>query len=636
MRRAQFLTLLVSVPALTASPGRERLAAGIAPEPIRANANRTSAGRLRSHVLTVTLELRTGLFHPYADDGPGVLVQAFGEPGRPLQIPGPLVRVAEGTVIEATVRNTLHDSTLVVYGLQSRPGRPDDSIQIKPRSTRTVRFPAGKPGTYFYWGTTTSKQLGDDRWLDSQLHGALIVDPAHTSAAPDERVFVLGLWLKPADSARSEPAHELMTINGKAWPFTERLTYAVGDTVRWRWINPTSSSHPMHLHGFYFDVRSRGGWAADTLYAPVAERRVVTELLWPGGTMAARWTPSEPGNWVFHCHFAFHVSNELYLTPKSPDSHSADRANQPRHGMSGLVLGLHVNPAAGAPSAHPSHAAEPQRFRLIARAARAPADSAHLFGYVLQHDGTPEPVTDSLPIPGPALVLERGRPTRITVVNRLSEPTAVHWHGIELGSYPDGVPDWSGVGQRVFRAIAPGDSFVAEFIPPRAGTFMYHSHFSEVRQILGGLYGPLIVINPGVPLDTATNRLVIVGALLRNDSTFGVINGRLDPTPIILRAQRTYRFRLFNIGDARTSFALRGMDSSVVAWRAVAKDGADLPADQAVVRTDPLMTGPGEIADFEFTPGEAQDLVLDVNSPFVPWQLSVPIQVLADERAAVR
>ena len=26
------------------------------------------------------------------------------------------------------------------------------------------------------------------------------------------------------------------------------------------------------------------------------------------------------------------------------------------------------------------------------------------------------------------------------VVNELSQPTAVHWHGIELESYPDGVP----------------------------------------------------------------------------------------------------------------------------------------------------------------------------------------------------
>src|SRR4029453_8395095 len=107
---------------------------------------------------------------------------------------------------------------------------------------------------------------------------------------------------------------ELMAINGKAWPHTEHFSFTVGDSARWRWVNPTSSSHPMHLHGFYYRVDSRGTWAADTLYAEAGRRMVGTELLRPGGTMTARWSPSQPGNWIFHCHFAFHVSSELYLS----------------------------------------------------------------------------------------------------------------------------------------------------------------------------------------------------------------------------------------------------------------------------------------------------------------------------------
>src|SRR4051794_24150701 len=86
-------------------------------ERIVANPNRIPAGRLRGGVLTLELELRTGMFRPHADNGPGVEVQAFGEPGRPLQIPGPLIRVPEGTVIHATIRNRLRDATLVLHGL---------------------------------------------------------------------------------------------------------------------------------------------------------------------------------------------------------------------------------------------------------------------------------------------------------------------------------------------------------------------------------------------------------------------------------------------------------------------------------------------------------------------------------------
>ncbi|MEP7176250.1 MAG: hypothetical protein ABI860_06825, partial [Gemmatimonadales bacterium] len=160
-------------------------------------------------------------------------------------------------------------------------------------------------------------------------------------------------------------------------------------------------------------------------------------------------------------------------------------------------------------------------------------------------------------------------------------------------------------------------------------TFIYHAHSNELTQIQGGLYGPLIVVEPGATYDTATNRLVLVGGLIRRDSSFGVANGRLDPAPIEIRSGRTYRFRLINIGDARTYFGLRrrAPDSALVAWRALAKDGADLPPSQAELRTGRLLTGPGETADFEVRAAEAGELRLELDSPFAGWRLEVPVQV---------
>jgi FtsP/CotA-like multicopper oxidase with cupredoxin domain len=577
---------LVALPGLGLVAHTTAIRGATGPERIVANANRTPAGHFRNGVLTLHLELRTGLFRPQADDGPGIVVQALGEAGRPLQIPGPLIRAREGTVINATIRNTLLDSTLVLHGFHTRPGNPEDTVQVAPGATRSLRFTAGTAGTYFYWGTTTGKRMEDDRWIDSQLAGALIIDRGEPR--PEERVFVIGLWLKPADSSSGEPEREVMVINGKSWPHTERLEYTVGDTVRWRWVNASSSSHPMHLHGFYYEVDSRGSWAEDTIYRPAERRRVVTELLWPGGTLSARWVPERPGNWLFHCHFAFHMSTDLFLAPHPPASGPHTDPAHAVHGMAGLVLGMHVKPGR-ASQAPVGPRAESRLLRLLVQRAPAGRDSAHLMGYVLQ-EGTAEPAADSVVIPGPTLVLERGRPVSINVVNRLPEATAVHWHGIELESYPDGVPGWSGMPQRILQPIAAGDSFAARFTPPRAGTFIYHSHSNELGQIFGGLYGPLIVVKPGERFDTTTNRLVIVGGYFRHDSAFGVVNGRLEPAPIELSPLRTYRFRLINIGDARTFFSLRRPDSSAVAWRAVAKDGADLPPSQAVSRTERLLT----------------------------------------------
>lgn len=86
---------------------------------------------------------------------------------------------------------------------------------------------------------------------------------------------------------------------------------------------------------------------------------------------------------------------------------------------------------------------------------------------------------------GPELRLRQGEPVRIRVDNGLPEPTTVHWHGIRLANGMDGVP---GLTQD---PIAPGESFVYEFTPPDAGTYLYHSHVG--LQLDRGLYGALIV-----------------------------------------------------------------------------------------------------------------------------------------------
>jgi FtsP/CotA-like multicopper oxidase with cupredoxin domain len=269
------------------------------------NDNRIAAGVLAKGVLTLRLEARLGRWYPDGAQGPSLVMPMFAEAGRPPRNPGPMIRVTSGTTIRVSVRNALSDSTLVVYGLMTRPGAASDTIQVRPGATRELSFTAGAPGTYFYWGSTTRKAVADRGGIDSQLHGAFIVDPPGRAPPPD-RVFVLADWIGPRDSA-TEYNPELRVINGLSWPHTERFTYTVGDTIRWRWVNPSESPHPMHLHGFYFDITSRGTWAADTLLKKEDQSRVVTEMPLSDGTFAMTWVPDEPGNWLFHCHVAFHT-----------------------------------------------------------------------------------------------------------------------------------------------------------------------------------------------------------------------------------------------------------------------------------------------------------------------------------------
>ena len=90
-------------------------------------------------------------------------------------------------------------------------------------------------------------------------------------------------------------------------------------------------------------------------------------------------------------------------------------------------------------------------------------------------------------VPGPAVRAREGERLRVVLKNSLSEPTTVHWHGIDVPNAMDGIP---GLTQS---AIAPGATFAYEFEARPAGTRWYHTHFEEHRQMDLGLVAPLII-----------------------------------------------------------------------------------------------------------------------------------------------
>ena len=150
-------------------------------ELVVANDNRIPAGALANGTLTIRLEARLGQWHPDGNSSPGVTVKAFSANGGPLHVPGPLIRVRQGTTVRASVRNVTSEP-LAVHGLYSRPGSDSDVASpfvIAPGETREVTFLASTPGMYYYWGatdaaTTLAQRLG----RDTQLTGAFVVDAA--------------------------------------------------------------------------------------------------------------------------------------------------------------------------------------------------------------------------------------------------------------------------------------------------------------------------------------------------------------------------------------------------------------------------------------------------------------------------
>jgi FtsP/CotA-like multicopper oxidase with cupredoxin domain len=571
---------------------------------IRTNDNRIPAGKLQGGVLTLHLELTSGDWYPEADDGPSMKVDTLAEEGNGSQVPGPLVRVPQGTEIHVTFHNLL-PATAVIHGMHQHPGDAKDVVHVPSGEMRELRFLAGVPGTYQYFASAGGEMnRGRPFREDSQMHGAFIVDPP--GSVVSDRVFVIGVWRSQVTPALS---NDVPVINGKSWPYTERLTYGVGEAVRWRWINASDLNHPMHMHGSYYRVDNTGDGERDQIFSPAEQRTGVTRLMPPGSTMTTLWSPLA-GRWLFHCHVIPHMAPTMTVANAHAPPEGIIHEHGPNH-MAGLVLGITVT------GNRPKAVAQGHRrkLRLLVRE-RPPANGVPAgFGYQLEESHRLVP--NEMAAPGPPLVLERGRPVEITVVNQLHEPTAVHWHGMELESYYDGVAGWGAHGRDLTPTIEPGHSFRVRFTPPRAGTFIYHTHLDDEVQLAGGLYGPLVVLEPGAKFDASSDEIFILSA--RGGRRSGdpkaplclLLNGAEKPARLHWRAGQQYRIRLINISSASLGLLSVTGPQGFVQWRARAKDGADLPASQAVMQDAHQVISPGETYDFEYRPRDAGSLTLE-------------------------
>ena len=591
-------------------------ARGVVPVPrtlpvVEANDNRHAAGTMRGDSLFVDLDVRMARWYPEASDGQFIETPVIGEVGHAPQVPGPLIRVREGTLIVARLVNTLSDSSVTWRGLAERPGA--DSITLRPGESATVRFHAGQAGTYFY-----AARAGTVDWKmreREQAIGAFIVDGRNDRA--DDRVFVINIWGEPKDSVTYRNA---LAINGRGWPYTERIEAHRGDTLRWRVVNGSVRDHPMHLHGFYYDILARGDGARDSVLAPRDRETVVTETMPGFTTMRMRWVAEREGNWLFHCHLSFHVDPAArYSSGFGHDDHMS--GNAMKH-MAGLVLGIQVLPR-GRPRRETRVGARAMRLLVQEGARRGRAKRA--LGFVLQQGAAP--AADSVEIPGTPLVLTRGQPTDITVVNHLAEATSVHWHGIELESWSDGVAGWSGAMQRLAPPIAPNDSFVARLTLKRAGTFIYHTHLNDVEQLTSGMYGAIIVLEPGSRFDPRTDHLFVAGWDGTEDPPHLLVNGDSLPAALVLAGHTLHRFRFVFIGAVGgESFVLRSARDTAH-WRPLARDGFTLPKSQQAVRSAHVQGWAGQTYDYEFAAGSAGEYTLTAENAGKPvWLRKIVVR----------
>ncbi len=93
------------------------------------------------------------------------------------------------------------------------------------------------------------------------------------------------------------------SINGVKYEDADPIRLQYGERVRFKFVNETMMTHPMHLHGMWsiLDVGA-GQWN------PV--KHVVSVA--PGTTLFMETEVDAPGQWAFHCHLSYHAASGMF------------------------------------------------------------------------------------------------------------------------------------------------------------------------------------------------------------------------------------------------------------------------------------------------------------------------------------
>ncbi len=93
------------------------------------------------------------------------------------------------------------------------------------------------------------------------------------------------------------------SINGVKYEDADPIRLKYGERVRFKFVNETMMTHPMHLHGMWsiLDVGA-GQWN------PIKH----TVSVQPGTTVYMETEVDAPGQWAFHCHLSYHAAAGMF------------------------------------------------------------------------------------------------------------------------------------------------------------------------------------------------------------------------------------------------------------------------------------------------------------------------------------
>jgi copper-containing nitrite reductase len=324
-----------------------------------------------------------------AEIAPGVIYDDYwGFEGK---VPGPLLRVREGDLVEIHLTNGLNSrhSHNIDFHFVSGPGGGASALNVAPGDTAVLEARALMPGLYMFHCASPDIPVH----IANGMYGFVLVEPAEGLPAVGKEFFVVQSEIyahngdkghQSFDSDRGERADpQYVVFNGAVGSLLKENTPHVplNQTVRIYVGNagPNLVSS-FHVIGEIFDNVYREG----DLISPPAHG-LQTTLIPAGGSSVVEFTPRVPGTFLLvdHSIFRLHrgaagsiivdgdkqVASEIFnpggTTPQpemSADSHlSRTMDNQmAEHQMAGMTMPSQMNHASVSPAATPKESARLQ------------------------------------------------------------------------------------------------------------------------------------------------------------------------------------------------------------------------------------------------------------------------------------
>jgi len=104
------------------------------------------------------------------------------------------------------------------------------------------------------------------------------------------------------------------SINDKKYSKAEPIRLKFGERIRFKFVNETMMTHPMHLHGMW-TILDTGA----KKWNPIKH----TVSIAPGTTVYTETEVDAPGKWAFHCHLIYHMATGMFrevIVEGGPDS----------------------------------------------------------------------------------------------------------------------------------------------------------------------------------------------------------------------------------------------------------------------------------------------------------------------------